>query len=295
MSDDDLMGKILGEIAAPKVVMPPPPEPSVVPPPPLVIPASELRRMMPPIEDIIDPDGDVGLPQIEHVRQGQTQFVDEVDAYMKNKYRAAKQTPDEFYQRVIEQQQAREALAEDVPFTRSNPKSAAKAVFGNNELVQSGAMATKELCRWTVEDIDATNVTVALALIGQPPPGNGPNIIRPYGIIKVGTNGNLSTFEVDIGMGCQFTVGGSFVSVTVGMDDDGGANAGSAVLAANLSFSNVNHSTAMTRTKYTPASGAAVTVQVPAFAKTVLFMTNDPAQTYTLTFKDWAGNTLYSS
>lgn len=282
------------------VPLPPPPAPKPLPPtlptpaiePPPAPPPPQVRVVRP--ANVVQVS-DVVLDQIEE-ELPETQYVGEIEQFLRNKEEAARGHSDEFYQRVAIKDVVTEKLREEAPFRRTNPFSAVEAILGNAVVVQSNTTGTKapQVARWTGEDIDCTNVTVAFGVI-PPPSGNQPNIIRPYGIVQFGSKGQLETVEVDIGLGCQFTVAGSFVAVQVGMDDDGSTNAGSALLSGNMSFRKVAHGVPLTRTKYNSiGNGATATVQVPPFAKRVLFYTDTPAQTYTLTFKDWAGNTAYT-
>lgn len=286
-SAQHLAQRVLDELAKPvireaaNVIRPPQPSPSM---PSIVVPTSRYLIQ----------EGEVRLPQIETVRSEGP--IDEVNAYLLNKEQASKEHSDEFRQRLALQQQERDALGEEVRFVRNNPRTAARSALGNTVSVKSGTNRDNaiQVASWTGDDIDATNMTVTLALVGQQLSGSAANIVRPFAVCKFGCRGVWAFAEVDIGQGCQFTVSGSSIAVSVGMDDDGATNTATALLTGMVSFRNVNHGNPMTRTLYSATAGSAKTLQVPPFAKSVLFYNNDSTQTYTLAFKDNAGNTAYT-
>lgn len=196
---------------------------------------------------------------------------------------------DQLDRKVITRQEEWRNLDQRASFTRTNPPSALVGTLGNQATVRSGVSVQEsernaQVALWEGHDAETTPVTVTLGpVVGvglsaqQFPevPGSptGPWVF-PYGIIQFGTRGFATNFEVDIGLGCQFTLTASMVSVQVALEpppagfpaDDVSLN-----LAGMLSFGPTNRVPCpVTRTRFVNVTTVApVVVAIPAFAKRV--------------------------
>lgn len=198
------------------------------------------------------------------------------------------------------------------PFMRTNPVSALNGTLGNQATLRIGpnvdaSEGNAQVALWQGDDAETGPVTVTLApVVGVQSPnvvsksitgGNVP-IIRPYAIVQFGTRGFAANFEVDIGLGCQFTLTASTVSVQVLLEQTAGAlDAETEVqLSGMLSFGPTNRQPApITRSKWinVGAGSTSSAIPIPAFAKRVYLLNGIAAATWALAFKASDGSTLY--
>lgn len=200
-------------------------------------------------------------------------------------------------------------LREVAPFARINPVSVLHGTIGGQQQVFSGGPAL-QVCNWGGEDCETTPVTITIAPTQQIHIGNTETIdpvttvgARPFAIIQFGTRGFLVKAFIDIGLGCQLTVGASMVTVQVGLDPiPGGSPPISMKLAGMLSFFPVVRTKPITRTVYSGAiplvlpPGFNNTFAVPPFAKDVTLTLSPlvPAPGAQLEFLDSSGAVIYS-
>lgn len=200
---------------------------------------------------------------------------------------------DDFDQLWQLQRGQQEALNKQAPFVRTNPYSTLNGILGGRATVTSGGQA-KTVAYWVGEDAETTPVTVTLGPIGllTQAAWDSNTSYRPYAIVQFGTRGYISTVQVDIANGCQFTVSGSQVTVQVAMDpaDSGDAN-GTMDLYGVLSFQQIVRTTPITRTKYVISND---NYDVPAFAKSVQYWRKPQSSAATLTFLSATGQAFGS-
>lgn len=206
---------------------------------------------------------------------------------------------DDFDQKWQAQQRAHEELQAGAPFVRINPPSAKRGILGGSATVKSGDVPVQVASWIGDDDAEAQPVTVMANPTPYPMVTTSPGVLnttRPYALVTFGTGINKATAEVDIGLGCQFTVIGSAVQVQVGMDANVGAVTVSPPatlsIGASLGFFQVNRTAPLTRTRYcvADAAGANVTVLVPPFAKRCWWMpwsaVGGPPAAWTWSFQD---------
>lgn len=213
------------------------------------------------------------------------------------------------------QDKARAQLGQVAPFTRIQPPSVLNGVLGGQvtaaSAIAKGGVMPKgmpvQVANWQgTDDSETTPVTVTFIPVQQLGTSAGANVApRPVGLVTFGTKGFASTLEVDIGTGCQFTVSGSSVTLSVFMDGFGVNGSGnpvadgsqvSMILAGMLSFHSVFRTTPIKRTVYFDllAGIGDNIVAVPAFASRVWFVRNNTATvSANLFFKDAAGEIKY--
>jgi hypothetical protein len=178
-----------------------------------------------------------------------------------------------------------QALQEQAPFARTNvPPSVVGQILGGQASLAVDPVALKdvetEVCAWQgADDAETSPVTVLFGPVGAAYTFNqGPNTLplRPYGLVKFGTRGFLLEAKVDIGQGCQLTVPGSQVRVTVGLEAPatvpGGTVSPPVTLTGMLSFLVTQRQKPITRTIYVDnlGPGADQIVTVPNFAKDLI-------------------------
>ena len=188
-------------------------------------------------------------------------------------------------------------------YVNTVPPSAFRGTMGGQQEVFSGGPALD--VAWWQGESDADNRAVTITLDNVGPIINGfPTAInvcdggrysyRPYANIFFGTRCMGIKVVVDIGTGCQFTVGASSVRVQIGMDAPGGIapGVGSMQLTAMLTHFATQRQTPITRSLYADAIGASATqnFKVPKFGKTVLpIVSSDPTGQTQLDFLDVGG------
>ena len=181
-------------------------------------------------------------------------------------------------------------LDQNAPFMRVNPPSALRGMLGNQATVSTGPSASppdknKQVALWEGEDAETTPITVTLGPVTgvglTAEPYTAVPWLFPYAIVQFGTKGFATNFEVDIGVGCQFTLTASMVSLQVALEDPPtgfpSTNA-SLQLSGMLSFGPTNRQPCpITRTlvRQVTLVGGTVTVPVPNFAKRVWLITSD--------------------
>jgi hypothetical protein len=203
------------------------------------------------------------------------------------------------------------------PWVRIVPETAYAALMGGNAAVfapPSPAAKIEEVARWTgLQGADALPVSVAFSQVSAiPQTFTGENEsfsadrYAPFGIVQYGTRNGPLSIEVDINVGCQFTIGATAVSLLVGLDDIGGTNLAPMDLAGQLSFFTVTHLQPITRTRYIPSLPAGPgppffpapgsfnwIVPVPKFSKSVSLWRADASQSAVLQFFASDGNSEY--
>ena len=177
---------------------------------------------------------------------------------------------DDLAMNVIHRDKIRNELRQESPFVRTMPPSASDAILGGQATPDS-TKPVIEVIRWTGENIEATNVSIATGPVKAPPAfANSATTQRSFLSIIFGSYGYSYNAEIDIGPGQQFTVPCSFMSASIGVDKDGenGLTAGP-LLSATLGFRDIMRTAPLTRTKYADLipSGQVTTFVIPLFAK----------------------------
>lgn len=173
-------------------------------------------------------------------------------------------------------------LVQTAPFMRINPPTALQGTVGGQQKVFVGQHI--QVANWGGKDAECCPITVTLAPV-QGLVGQYTLTPLPYGIVRWGTRGFLVSAEVDIGTGTQFTVGGSYATIEVALEDvlDPAISSTNpndfANLAGMLSFWPVVRTKPITRTKSFPLGGVNVqkTIDIPPFAKDFLVVFSNPA------------------
>lgn len=248
---------------------------------------------------IVD-DGGIGLGQIDNVKQ-ESEYIDEIDAYLRDKAKATREAGgDEFYGRVGMKQERFVELNREAPFARTNPVSILNGILGNAALIASGETA-KMLVNWQGLDAETTPVAITLAVAAANPdlistPGGTATSIKPYGIVQFGTGGFLVSVEVDIAQGCEFSVSGSQIAVSVAMDPQINTEAvAQQRVTAMLSFRSINRHSRLTRTRYVPLLTAAAVsgyYVIPVFAQDLIVLFDEPNLTSTISWYTQTGLAL---
>lgn len=170
-------------------------------------------------------------------------------------------------------------LNREAKFVRNNPPSVLKGTLGNQ--VALIANQRQQVAAWTGDDAETTPVTVTIASVEAQPyqtdnPGADYAPQRPYAILQFGTRSSLVTAEIDVGVGCQFTIGASMVTLQMALAIGPVANPTvpqvPRVLAGMLSFHPIVRTQDITRTIYCiddVASASAINYDIPAFAKSL--------------------------
>ena len=173
-----------------------------------------------------------------------------------------------------------------------NPESAYTAMLGGSAPIKIGG-PNVEVARWTGNSqVEACPITIGLGEVS--PTGAAVDIpagpfftpvFRPFAIIQYGTRNSVISFEVDIGLGTQFTIGASAVNVIVGLEDT--STVGEMRLAGQLSFYTVTRTTPVTRTLYYDTNGVSLSHKfaVAKFAKSVTVWRKISTQALTIGFK----------
>lgn len=186
------------------------------------------------------------------------------------------------------------------PSMSTNPPSAIGAIMGGQQIV-SPASNPVELARWNGENNESTNITVTTGAAQYSPPGqnSSPQVlqINPFLIVQWGTNGFALRAEIDIGQGVQFTVGCSFMSLSVTADALQKGAAGNQVassqnVTAMLSFRQIEKSTPVTRSIRDFNFASNTTYTVPSFAKYLLVTAGviDNTTVFTVVFFNIGGS-----
>lgn len=178
---------------------------------------------------------------------------------------------DDLAREAILMEQGAAAAAAAAPPSSTNPVSATNTPLGGQATPDS-TKPPVEVARWVGDDREATNFTITASFV-QPPQSAG--VLsgiggRSYLIVQWGCRGVANSMEVDVGNGCEFTLTGSFVSVSVAYDGRSvnGATQGQPV-AVSLAFRDGNRTTPLTRTKIFNSVGnvAGQLFLIPPFAK----------------------------
>lgn len=195
-----------------------------------------------------------------------------------------------------------DALVHRAPFTRGNPPSILQGTLGNQATVFSGDAknpgAAIDVANWAGDDAETMPVTVSFGVapgVNLVAAANGQELFAPYGIIQFGTRAAQLRAEVDIVQNTQLTISASSVRLQVALEPvEAGAIQQSAILTGMLSFRSITHGTAPTRTRYILIDAhASQIVQVPPFAKNVVFWRNPIVEPFTLHFLNAGGDDRY--
>lgn len=201
-------------------------------------------------------------------------------------------------------EQGAAAAAAASPPANTNPVTAATAILGGQATIKAGDNAV-EVARWNGNDSETTNVTVTIgqsslasSVVSQV---NQPLQARPYAIARWGTRGVAMQANIDALAGTQFTLGASFVSLSLAMQpllpyNPGGAGpiAVPMLLSGMLSFNTIEKTVPLTYTVYYSGGAAPTTVAVPAFAKQVTVYCDDTTATFDMIMED-IGRTFIST
>jgi hypothetical protein len=167
-------------------------------------------------------------------------------------------------------------LDSQAPFARITPPSVLKGTLGNQALVIPGQR--KQVAAWYGEDAESLPFTVTVspvkaATFTQADVPIAGFDLRPFAEIQWGTRSSLLSIQVDIGQGCQLTLGGSMVTVQVGLDLVSLATPPQSMLLAGMvSFYPIVRTQPITRTLYVADS---TVFSIPAFGKSVFFIKKD--------------------
>lgn len=211
---------------------------------------------------------------------------------------------DDLAAHAIMQGVARNSLAQEAPFTRDNPPTATNALLGGQCTIQAGQDPV-EIARWSGNDAETTNITITLGQFQlastRQSDFHKPIQARPYAIVQWGTRGLSMKAFVDAMAGTQFTIGASYVSLSMAMQplQDYPSNTAVAVpllLSGMLSFRTIERQTPLTYTYYNDNFVTSVpNIPVPAFAKTfTLYWDEGGAGTVDISMED-VGNTLVAT
>jgi hypothetical protein len=224
---------------------------------------------------------------------------------------------DDLAQQVIYNQKRKRALKEDAPFVRIVPQSmlrglgggiatvtqppggASPQIFGglsSNPAVglPGVSLSLLQVANWVGEDsIESVPITCLFSPVQQQF-GSTVSALRPFGVVDFGNVGYLNRVYVDIGQGCQFTIGCSRALLSVGLDPVAGVTAAQAMqLSAALSFNPIVRTTHLTRTVYLDQlTGTTAKVNRPPFAQSVIFQRADPTVSVNLNFIDSVGTKI---
>lgn len=285
---DRLMRSILGEIAAgpaaAAAASSPPPSDGTDPELVRAL-IRKLQAKLPPGEVVGTKSRQVltsgVMPQIENVsKEGpfRDAFEAQVDALDAAAVGPNGERLDEFYQHVNRLGNVTKELNQSAKFVRNVPASAVGSLLGSYQTVTMRKPAV-QVCSWISDsDIEVIPVTVTLSAVNYKYTGTPSGVVgplRPYAIVTFGGGINRTEVEVDVGRGCQFTVGTNNIAVQVALDDNPNIVYPSALpsmqLGASLAFGRIVRTPAVTRTVYIDSLGAntTTTVLVPQFAKSV--------------------------
>jgi hypothetical protein len=248
--------------------------------------------------------GEDEYSEAEEQEESDTFGADDLDTA--NNFRRSMITGDELTQKAALRKNQWHTLNAQAPFSRLQPPSVLKGVLGGQQKVSSdpnvvaGINSSAQVALWGGDDVETMPVSITLAPVQQifaVDSALAVGSLRPYGIVQFGTRGFLVKVEVDIGRGCQFSVGASYVSVQVALEPVVAPAVGSTMLLSGmLSFLPVSHTTPLTRTKYVDflAIGAHETILLPAFAKNLAVWRNPLTTEITLSFRDANDINTYS-
>jgi hypothetical protein len=187
------------------------------------------------------------------------------------------------------------------PFVRSNiPPSAVGQMIGNQVQITSGDI--KDVARFVGTDEETTPITVLLGLSELPvinAVSQTQDPVRAFAVVQAGTKGFSIQFEVDIGLGCQFTINASSLYLRIGQpvgSPQGPSLPVTYVASGMLSFLPPLRTKPITRTVYwdtTIGSNASSgRVVIPAFAKDVVVILGNAAHSAKVDFFDSQNNTV---
>lgn len=196
---------------------------------------------------------------------------------------------DDFDQEFQLMGKAQQALIDKAPFSRTNPVSVLNGSLGGQKIfsVPQELNEYHQVAYWTGDDAETMPVTVSLVNKGRIDVVGFATVesVAVDARVRFGTKGYAAEVEVDVNNGCQFTVSGSEVAVSLRSNAP-------VIASAFLSFRQITHQVPITRTIQI-ATGSLV-VTVPTFAKSVTVWRQPVANGVTLNFQDTAGNTRYS-
>lgn len=308
----------LARLNLPALIPQPQPRRVIIDDPDAAILSPSQRAMLAKHAVLTPPDDPAAVESMRSSLEGETlQDGDQLDLADE----VARETPtaDELAHRVHLRNHAWRGLNDVAKFVRTAPPSILQGTLGNQALLQpnpfqsgfgggnilgpnGGGFPTMiPVVQWAGADAEATTFVVNLSNITNLLTSSifdGP--VRAVAIIQFGTRGQLNTVEVDIGLGCQFTLAGSQINIALALESPEYGVKGFApisfvnvVLAGMLSVGTTCSVGRVTRTRYMATVPALVqpspiTVNIPLYAKD-FFIFGSFASTLALAFKDTAG------
>lgn len=246
-----------------------------------------------------DGDGQYLLPSEREELEGEGVFAQDdlemADEVARNMYAA-----DSLTQKAAFRNLKHETLNDQAPFVRIVPPSVLKGTLGGQQQVAQGQNA--QVALWGGEDAETTAVSVVFAPVQQiasaPDSGSPYDPFFPYGIVQFGTRGFLVKAEVDIGLGVQFTVPASMVSLQVALEPQPAGSVrpvGSMKLAGMLSFLPVTHTPNLTRTlSGSPVNGNPDVLYIPPFSRNFVLLRDVTASQLSFQVLNSRGAVIYS-
>lgn len=228
-------------------------------------------------------DNGASLEMADRVDGGITDF----DLQVKARNEALQATGgDDLAAHVLLQDSHVQSVQAQAPTVSTNPPSAITSLLGGQATLtpppRGAGPALVEVARWNGADNEAQNVTVTLGpaqivdtIIG----GVGVDLqSRPFARVQWGTRGFALSADIDIGLGQQFSIGASYVSLSVGMEallpvTFGTPQGLAQKLTGMLSFGQVERGPlALTRTVgiKNAAGQTSIIYDCPPFAKSII-------------------------
>lgn len=217
----------------------------------------------------------------------------------------------------------RDSVAQQLPASSPAPPSATKGLLGSTAIVTATlsdsqpqvyggvspmptSASTKnvnivQVARWDADnDFETRPVTISFQnlvnTIVNTNFGLTVNGLRPFGFVNFGTASASTPLYVDIGRGCQFTVGASSVQVSVGLDPCAASQSAinTMQLSGMISFNPVVRTNPIYRTVYFDNLQTGAEVTVPPFANRVWIWVKDLTAAIRMTFLDSSSAAIYS-
>lgn len=193
-------------------------------------------------------------------------------------------------------------LVRQAVFARINPPTILRGTLGGKQSVGLGKRI--QVANWAGDDSETMPLTVTLSQVAPLANTQIGAILgvtfRPFGVVKFGTRGYSETVEVDIGLGTQFTVGASAMTIEVALEDTRAIGittnpTATMDLLGEMSCYTVTKVKPCTRTVYVDnlAPGVSGLLPFPARAKDLTVCRSDTTTTMSLSFRDTNSNFLY--
>ena len=200
------------------------------------------------------------------------------------------------------QQAQHEAAMSLANYVRVNPPTASRAVLGGRVISLTADLQGKppiQVVNWVGDDIEACPITVSLnPSIIQLSPKIEVGGIRAFADIIWGSRDGLQQMRVDIGAGTQFTIAGSVVYVSLGIQPFTVAYAANVqvTLNASIAFYTTNKAVPVTYTDYLDDLGNGATSEYifrPSYAAE-LSVEKTGADAFTIHFYNFTGTEIYT-